>query len=92
MVIVRPSSSPVVKTAATPLPIAGQSELGPIFTRSGLGLEAQRAAVIRFAETAGLTLSAEYVEAESGKGRMLSNEGLSLDAALAGRALPSARS
>ena len=36
--------------------------------RSGLGIEAQQAAVARFAETAGFTLVAEFVEAASGKG------------------------
>src|SRR5213596_674742 len=36
--------------------------------RSGLGIEAQRAAVTRFAEAEGLAVIAEYVEAETGKG------------------------
>lgn len=36
--------------------------------RSGLGIEAQRAAVKRFAEQHGFEIVAEYVEAESGKG------------------------
>src|SRR5947207_342828 len=36
--------------------------------RSGLGIEAQRAAVERFAEAEKLTIIAEYVEAETGKG------------------------
>jgi DNA invertase Pin-like site-specific DNA recombinase len=36
--------------------------------RSGLGIEAQRAAITRFAEAEGLTIIGEYVEAESGKG------------------------
>jgi DNA invertase Pin-like site-specific DNA recombinase len=36
--------------------------------RSGLGIEAQRTAIARFAETEGLTIIVEYVEAESGKG------------------------
>src|SRR4029078_13353026 len=36
--------------------------------RSGLGIEAQRAAIARFAEAEGMTILAEYVEAESGKG------------------------
>jgi len=36
--------------------------------RSGLGIEAQRAAVHRFAEAQRLTVTAEYVEAETGKG------------------------
>jgi DNA invertase Pin-like site-specific DNA recombinase len=36
--------------------------------RSGLGIDAQRAAVTRFAEQEGVSIIAEYVEAESGKG------------------------
>jgi DNA invertase Pin-like site-specific DNA recombinase len=36
--------------------------------RSGLGIEAQRATVARFAEAEGLTIVAEFVEAETGKG------------------------
>jgi DNA invertase Pin-like site-specific DNA recombinase len=36
--------------------------------RSGLGIEAQRAAIARFAEAEGLTIVAEFMEAESGKG------------------------
>ena len=36
--------------------------------RSGLGLDAQRAAIERFAAGESLTIVAEYVEAESGKG------------------------
>ena len=36
--------------------------------RSGLGIEAQRATVQRFAEAEDLTILAEYVEAETGKG------------------------
>jgi DNA invertase Pin-like site-specific DNA recombinase len=36
--------------------------------RSGLGIEAQRAAVTRFAEAEGLTVIGEFVEAETGKG------------------------
>ena len=36
--------------------------------RSGLGLEAQRAAVARFAVAEGMTIIAEYVEVETGKG------------------------
>ena len=34
----------------------------------GLGIEAQRAAVSRFAEDEGITIAGEHVEAESGKG------------------------
>lgn len=36
--------------------------------RSGLGLEAQREAVARYARENGLTVAAEYVEVETGKG------------------------
>jgi hypothetical protein len=36
--------------------------------RSGLGIEAQRAAVTRFAEAEKLQIIAEFVETESGKG------------------------
>jgi DNA invertase Pin-like site-specific DNA recombinase len=36
--------------------------------RSGLGIEAQRAAIARFAEAEGLEIIAEFVEAETGKG------------------------
>ena len=36
--------------------------------RSGLGLEAQRAAVTRFAEAEGMNILGEYVEVETGKG------------------------
>ena len=36
--------------------------------RSGLGIEAQRSAVQRFAEAEGIAIIAEHVEAESGKG------------------------
>jgi DNA invertase Pin-like site-specific DNA recombinase len=36
--------------------------------RSGLGIDAQRDTVRRFAEAEGFTLTAEFVEAESGKG------------------------
>src|SRR5215208_3034552 len=36
--------------------------------RSGLGIEAQRTAIARFAEAEGFTIIGEYDEAESGKG------------------------
>ena len=36
--------------------------------RSGLGLEAQRDAIARFAKEQGYTVAGEYVEVESGKG------------------------
>ncbi len=35
---------------------------------SGLGLEAQRAALARFAEVEGMTMLAEHIEVETGKG------------------------
>ena len=37
--------------------------------RSGLGLDAQRAAIERFAANESLQVIAEYVEAETGKGQ-----------------------
>ena len=36
--------------------------------KSGLGLDAQRAALARFAEAEGFTIAAEHVEVETGKG------------------------
>ena len=36
--------------------------------RSGLGIDAQRSAIARFAETEGITIIAEFVEVETGKG------------------------
>ena len=36
--------------------------------RSGLGIDAQRAAIERFAAAEGLTIISEYTEAETGKG------------------------
>ena len=36
--------------------------------RSGLGLEAQREAIARFAEAEGFELAGEFVEVETGKG------------------------
>src|SRR5215204_3069603 len=36
--------------------------------RSGLGLEVQRAAVIRFAEAEGMNITGDYVEVETGNG------------------------
>ena len=36
--------------------------------RSGLGIEAQRATVARFAEAEGMAITAEYTEVETGKG------------------------
>jgi DNA invertase Pin-like site-specific DNA recombinase len=51
--------------------------------RSGLGIEAQRATIARFAEAEGLTLLAEYVEAETGKGADALDRRPQLAAALA---------
>ena len=51
--------------------------------RSGLGIEAQRATVARFAEVEGLTIIAEFVEAESGKGSDALDRRPQLAAALA---------
>lgn len=51
--------------------------------RSGLGMEAQRAAVAAYAADAGLTLVAEYVEVETGKGTNALSKRPQLLAALA---------
>src|SRR5438270_4314858 len=51
--------------------------------RSGLGIEAQRATVTRFAETENLRIIAEYVEAETGKGADALDRRPQLTAALA---------
>src|SRR4051812_20550340 len=51
--------------------------------RSGLGLEAQRASIERFAAAESLTIVAEYVEAESGKGSDALDRRPQLAAALA---------
>ena len=51
--------------------------------RSGLGIEAQRAAVQRFAEAENITLTAEFVEAETGKGADALDRRPQLAAALA---------
>jgi len=51
--------------------------------RSGLGIEAQRAAIERFAASEGLTLISEYVEAETGKGADALDRRPQLAAALA---------
>jgi DNA invertase Pin-like site-specific DNA recombinase len=51
--------------------------------RSGLGIEAQRAAIARFAEAEGMTLIAEFVEAETGKGADALDRRPQLAAALA---------
>jgi hypothetical protein len=51
--------------------------------RSGLGIEAQRSAVQRFAEGEGITLLGEFLEAESGKGSDALDRRPQLAAALA---------
>jgi DNA invertase Pin-like site-specific DNA recombinase len=51
--------------------------------RSGLGIEAQRAAIERFAAAEGLTLISEYTEAETGKGTDALDRRPQLAAALA---------
>jgi len=51
--------------------------------RSGLGIEAQRAALERFAQAEGLTIIAEYIEAETGKGADALDRRPQLAAALA---------
>src|SRR6202050_3723960 len=51
--------------------------------RSGLGIEAQRAALSRFAQSEGFDLVAEFVEVETGKGSDALNRRPQLAAALA---------
>lgn len=51
--------------------------------KSGLGLEAQKAALARFAEAEGLEIVAQYVEVESGKGADALDRRPQLSAALA---------
>jgi DNA invertase Pin-like site-specific DNA recombinase len=51
--------------------------------RSGLGIEAQRAAIARFAEAERISLVGEYVEAETGKGADALDRRPQLAAALA---------
>jgi DNA invertase Pin-like site-specific DNA recombinase len=51
--------------------------------RSGLGLEAQRATIARFAEAEGLEIIGEFVEAETGKGADALDRRPKLAAALA---------
>lgn len=51
--------------------------------RSGLGLDAQRAAIERFAASASLTIAAECAEAETGKGTDALDRRPQLAAALA---------
>jgi DNA invertase Pin-like site-specific DNA recombinase len=51
--------------------------------RSGLGLAAQRSALVQFAKTEGLELAQEFVEVESGKGSDAIERRPQLKAALA---------
>jgi DNA invertase Pin-like site-specific DNA recombinase len=51
--------------------------------RSGLGIEAQRAAIARFAAAEGLSIISEYVESETGKGADALDRRPQLAAALA---------
>jgi DNA invertase Pin-like site-specific DNA recombinase len=51
--------------------------------RSGLGIEAQRVAIARFAEAESLTIIAEYAEFETGKGADALDRRPQLAAALA---------
>ena len=51
--------------------------------KSGLGLDAQREALARFAETEGFTIVAEHVEVETGKGSDALDRRPELAAALA---------
>jgi DNA invertase Pin-like site-specific DNA recombinase len=51
--------------------------------KSGLGIEAQREAIARFAESEGLTIVAEHVEVETGKGADALDRRPELAAALA---------
>jgi DNA invertase Pin-like site-specific DNA recombinase len=52
--------------------------------RSGLGIDAQRAAVARFAEAEGFEVAAEFTEIETGKGADALDRRPQLAAALAG--------
>jgi DNA invertase Pin-like site-specific DNA recombinase len=47
--------------------------------RSGLGIEAQRSAIARFAEAEGFTLGREFVEVETGKGSDVGHYAPALD-------------
>lgn len=51
--------------------------------KSGLGIEAQRAAIVRFVEAEGFTLAGEFVEVETGKGSDALDRRPQLKAALA---------
>ncbi len=51
--------------------------------KSGLGIEAQRAALTRFAESEGFEIAAEFVEVETGKGADALDRRPQLSAALA---------
>ena len=58
--------------------------------RSGLGIEAQRAACARLAETEGVEIAAEFVEIETGKGWMPSTVALNWPLPWKPRARPNA--
>jgi DNA invertase Pin-like site-specific DNA recombinase len=60
--------------------------------RSGLGLDAQRAAIKLFAAKKALTIAAEFVEVETGKGADALDRRPQLAAALAGKGLEMQRS
>src|SRR5688572_3411519 len=70
-------------SAANPRPIAYYRVSTKRQRRSGLGLEAQKEAVQRFAGSEGLGLIGEYIEAESGKGADALDRSPQLAAALA---------
>jgi DNA invertase Pin-like site-specific DNA recombinase len=79
-----PDANPSLSQCNKPSPIIASP---PRQGRSGLGVEAQRTAVTRFAETEGFTLIAEFVEIETGKGADALDGRPQLGAALAaGRA------
>ena len=60
--------------------------------KSGLGIEAQRAAIARFVEAEGLELIGEHVEVETGKGADALDRRPVLRDRTASRARPSSRS
>ena len=66
------------KTAVSYLRVSTQQQ-----GKSGLGLEAQRAAIVAFAAGNGFTITAEYVEVETGKGSDALDRRPQLAAALA---------
>ena len=59
----------IIQTASS-LPLVAYIRVSTVGQgRSGLGIEAQRAAIARFAEAEGLALIGEHVEIETGKGQ-----------------------